>query len=48
MYGAPATRGIVELVPLGATEPIASYTIGSQPGAEEKYVLRVPIAALYP
>lgn len=46
--GAPATRGVVELVPAGSTEPIASYTIGSQPGAEGKYVLRVPIDSLYP
>jgi hypothetical protein len=46
--GAPATRGVVALVPAGSTEPIASYIIGSQPGAEGKYVLRVPIDALYP
>lgn len=46
--GAPATRGVVELVPAGSTEPIATYALGSQPGAEGRYVLRVPIDALYP
>ncbi|HEY6000780.1 MAG TPA: PKD domain-containing protein [bacterium] len=46
--GVAATKGVVALLPAGSTEPIATYALGSQPGAEGKYVLRVPIDALYP